>query len=155
MTWTHDTFDDPTWPIVVDGENSRREGDLKSALSAFSTAIAAFTDSTSDRVQVETYICRGVAHAQNGDEDHAISDYSAAIDLDPKRALAYFNRGCAYERVSQEDRAIEDFDRVIELRPDNPDAYIIRGGLLKRRGQLDEAQADFAMVRTINNDTNT
>jgi len=114
------------------------------------TVIAGFTDSTSARVQVETYLCRGVAHAQNGDEDLAITDFSAAIHLNPKRALAHFNRGCAYERVGQNDLAIEDFGRVIELQPENPDAYVIRGRLLKRRGQLDGAGRDFATVRSLN-----
>ena len=151
----HKSFDDPTWPIVVDGESMRREGNVQSALRVFNSAVAKFTEFTLDSVQVETYICRGVANAQIGNENEAIADFTTAIQIDANRALAYFNRSCARERLGQYDLAIDDLDRVIKLQPDYAEVYVNRGRLRKRLGQLDDARQDFATVRRINNSSNS
>src|SRR6516162_8875976 len=42
------------------------------------------------------YNNRGIAHADKGDLDRAITDYSAAIRLDPGLAIAYNNRGLVH-----------------------------------------------------------
>ena len=36
---------------------------------------------------------RGWSHAEKGDHDQAIADYTEAIRLDPNYGLAYYNRG--------------------------------------------------------------
>jgi len=49
--------------------------------------------------------------------NQAITDYSKAIELDPKFAKAYYNRSYAYDSINQQDRAVEDFNKAIELDP--------------------------------------
>ena len=41
------------------------------------------------------YYGRGLAKSAKGDQDGAIADFSKAIELNPKLAVAYFNRGLA------------------------------------------------------------
>ena len=47
------------------------------------------------------YINRGHAYINKGDYDRAIADYTEAIRLDPKYAIAYGNRGKAYRQGRQ------------------------------------------------------
>ena len=43
-----------------------------------------------------TYNNRGLAYAEQGDYQQAISDYNLAIQINPQYAKAYGNRGNAY-----------------------------------------------------------
>ena len=65
----------------------------------------------------QTYKDRGIAHYFKNDYDRAIADYTKAIGLDPKYALAYHYRGIAYWRSKEYDRAIGDFIDAIRLDP--------------------------------------
>ena len=57
----------------------------------------------------------------------AIADFSEAIRLNPKDAVAYNNRGVAYYAKSDLDRAIADFNEAIRLDPKDAIAYNNRG----------------------------
>ena len=63
------------------------------------------------------YINRGVAYADKHEYDRAITDYTKAIEIDPRDALAYFNRGNAYRDKGEYDRANADYTRAIEINP--------------------------------------
>jgi tetratricopeptide (TPR) repeat protein len=60
---------------------------------------------------------QGVGPEMWRDYDRAIADYSQAIRLDPKYAVAYINRGISYEAKGDNDRAIADYDQAIRLDP--------------------------------------
>jgi len=51
----------------------------------------------------------------SSDPDRAIADYSEAIRLDPKHAIAYCNRGDGYRSIYDYGRAIADYDEAIRL----------------------------------------
>jgi tetratricopeptide (TPR) repeat protein len=51
------------------------------------------------------------------DWDHAISDCTAALELNPDMKEAYNNRGYAYNGKGFSDKAIADLDKAIELDP--------------------------------------
>jgi tetratricopeptide (TPR) repeat protein len=53
--------------------------------------------------------------ARQPPEAQAIADYTEAIRLDPKYALAYNNRGNAYEKKGEKLKAAEDFARAKQL----------------------------------------
>jgi tetratricopeptide (TPR) repeat protein len=74
----------------------------------------------------ETFNSRGVAYRMKGEHDRAIQDYSQAIKLFPKFAVAYNNRGVAYDKKGEYDRAIQDYEQSIRLKP-SPQAYFNRG----------------------------
>lgn len=60
---------------------------------------------------------RGNAYYAKKDYDRAIADYSEALRLEPKFALAFFNRSSAYRDKGENDRAIEDYIQAILLDP--------------------------------------
>src|SRR5215472_3919275 len=49
--------------------------------------------SESARTRSIAHVGRGIAYLAKGDRDSAITDFTDAIRLDPKNALAYNNRG--------------------------------------------------------------
>jgi tetratricopeptide (TPR) repeat protein len=54
------------------------------------------TESVADRA--DAFINRGNAYSGKGDLDRAIADFSEAIRLNPRHAVAFYNRGVAYYR---------------------------------------------------------
>jgi tetratricopeptide (TPR) repeat protein len=62
------------------------------------------------------YCNRGLAHYRKNETDEALDDFSRAIELDPKTALAYNNRAAIY-------RVRKDYDRAIEADPESRQPY--------------------------------
>jgi tetratricopeptide (TPR) repeat protein len=76
------------------------------------------------------------------DSQRAIADYSEAIRLDPKYAMAYYYRGLAYDYKEEHDRAIADYSEAIRLDPKYAMAYKNRAFSYRRIGRNDLARAD-------------
>jgi tetratricopeptide (TPR) repeat protein len=83
------------------------------------------------------YNNRGVAYNEKRDYEHAIADFSKAIDLDAKLAVAYNNRGLAYHAKGDYERAIADFSKAIDLDPKNACTFTGRSPL--RRARFDSS----------------
>ena len=62
-----------------------------------------------------------------GESDHAIADYTQAIEINPRYATAYFNRGNAVEAKGEHDLAIADYTKAIELTPQDAEVFVRRG----------------------------
>jgi lipoprotein NlpI len=92
----------------------------------------------------------GIAKGRKGDLDGASADFSRAIELDPKYAMAYNNRGIAKEKKGDLDGAIADYSRAIELNPKYASAYNNRGNVFQAKGQFDQAVADFSDTIKLN-----
>ena len=91
------------------------------------------------------------ARLDNGKYDLAIADFTKAIELNPRLALAYLNRGLAYASKGQFDLAITDFTKVIELNPRLAIAYYKRGvAYADGKGQFDHAIADCTTAIELN-----
>ena len=143
------SFDDPGWAVVTQGENERASGNFTDAIATFTSAITDFTPDSPVAAVVETLICRGVAYGQLGQSKAAIEDFSQAIRLNPMRELAYFNRGYTFERQGDFLQAVEDYGRAIELCSTKSDYYLHRCLCRKRLGDLGGARSDFATVRQL------
>ena len=89
---------------------------------------------------------RGNAHYAKGDYDHAITNYSEAIRLDPNDHSAYDNRGSAYSHKGDLDRAIADYERAMRINPQDIKPIYNRGNLYKKKGDFDRALADYNHV---------
>ena len=77
------------------------------------------------------------------DDDKALADYSQAIRIDPRYAVAYINRGLIWYRKNNIDSAIDDYTKSIEINSKDPMAFNNRGNAYKKKGELDNALADY------------
>ena len=68
---------------------------------------------------VEAYELRGGAKRFLRRYLESISDYSKAIELDPKNSYLYFGRGMSYEYLNQNEEALKNFQMSLMLDPYN------------------------------------
>ena len=83
----------------------------------------------------KAYFNRGLAYYDKGQYDQAISEYSKALEINPRYALAYNDRGNAYQSKGQNGQAISDYSKAIELNPKDHKAYNNRGIAYSREGR--------------------
>jgi tetratricopeptide (TPR) repeat protein len=109
---------------------------------------------------------RGTLHAERGEHDKAIADYTDAIRLYPAikasflahhMAGAHNDRAKCYEKVGEQDKAIADYTEVLRIaekgKPDASDvllfeavaaqAHYRRGLCYDEKNQHDKALADY------------
>ena len=90
----------------------------------------------------------GVRYLSEGNYQEAIIAFTAAIEIDPKRAEAFLGRGDTYEKLVDLERAAADYRVALELEP-NADAEI---KLKKWEAELLSAQLQdelWPMVRDL------
>ena len=75
-------------------------------------------------------------------EKRAISDYSMAIKLSPRDAMAHLNRGSTYYSIGRDNDAIRDLTKAIKLDPKEADAYYWRALVYRRMGKAKKADED-------------
>ena len=87
------------------------------ALEYFDKAIAlSYLPINKERL-VEAYDLRGGVKVFLRRYLESISDYSKAIELDPKNSYLYFGRGMAYEYINQNEEALKNFKITVMLDP--------------------------------------
>ena len=87
------------------------------ALEHFDKAIAlSYLPINKERL-VEAYDLRGGVKVFLSRYLESISDYSKAIELDPKNSYLYFGRGMSYEYLNQNEEALKNFKMSLELEP--------------------------------------
>ncbi len=79
-----------------------------------------------------------------------ISEYSKAIEINPKDAYAYFKRGLAKYNSKDYQGAIADWTKAIEINPQYADAYSNRGNAKNGLGDNQGAIADYSKAIEIN-----
>src|SRR5215831_2723818 len=75
------------------------------------TAVAAETSS----MDAEAYNNRGIAYYKQGQNDQAISDYTKALEINPRYAEAYSSRAYAYYYLKDYGRAWDDLYKAQKL----------------------------------------
>ena len=104
--------------------------------------------------QVAAYhLNRGRLQREVGNVDAAISDLSAAILLNPKKATAYCDRAFVWELKGNFDEAEEDYTQAIQIDPACAEAYAGRGRMREWRNRLDDAIADISRAIELRPDT--
>lgn len=66
----------------------------------------------------------GNIHAHNGHLQDAISDYTHALELDPKMATGYVNRGFVLNDLRQAAKATKDFQTALQMQNDYGEAHL-------------------------------
>lgn len=79
------------------------------------------------RCMLSHIINRGLAYAEKGIWDEAISDFGEVVRLDQSSFKAYYHRGLAYAKKGDHDKAISDYTKAIGLDPGYAKAYLNRG----------------------------
>ena len=97
----------------------------------------------SENKEVEAVMSRGEAAFARGDFDHAIQEYSRALEMDPKLYLAAVYVGDMYFRQKKMDQAGEWFARAIQIDRDQEVAYRYWGDSLLMQGKMKEARAKY------------
>ena len=85
----------------------------------------------------------GVRYLSEGNYEEAVIAFTAAIEIDPKRAEAYVGRGDAYVASGETEEnlvaAQADYEMAIELDGTNVDAYLGLANVYIRKGEYDKA----------------
>lgn len=86
----------------------------------------------------------GVRYLSEGNYQEAILAFTAAIEIDPKRAPAYVGRGDAYVRSGETEKnlavARTDYERAIELDETLLDAYLKLAEVYQKQGDEEAAK---------------
>ena len=96
--------------------------------------------------RAQAHLSRGVEWSTKSDYDRAITDYDAALRIDPKLADALHNRGIAWAHKGNPDRAITDFDAGLRLQPKDAGILHSRAVEWAVKGDYTRAMADFDAV---------
>ena len=109
-------------------------------------------DVIEQKIKRETavYLFKGTSYYNKDQYGQAISDYTKAIEINPRYAVAYSNRGRAYDKKGQYDQAIKDFTKAIEVNPRFAGAYYNRGLAYKHKNQYDQAIIDYTKAIKVN-----
>lgn len=138
-------------PAWADIESDKREcigGSGQTKLSACSRLIQSGHLSASNKPVA--YNSRGNAYLNQKQYRRAIQDYSEALRLNPKYALAFYNRGVAYGNLKKLRRAIQDYDAAIRLNPRYANAYYNRGNIYRDLKQYRRAIQDYNQAIRLN-----
>lgn len=92
---------------------------------------------------VEHYLNLGFTHFAEGRLDKAISNFTKAIEIDPRSEIAYTERGHVYVEECQYDEAIEDYTNAIQINTRIAEAYYNRGNTYRMIDQNDLAISDL------------
>jgi tetratricopeptide (TPR) repeat protein len=127
----------PKSQSALEAMQKLRTGDLKGAVKDYSTVIAQNPE------DADSYINRGIAQNELGQNQQAIADYTKALELQPDQLLAYYNRANVYHQLKQYKEAIADYTHIIDLDPNYAYAYANRGATYFQMDKRQEAIADL------------
>lgn len=101
---------------------------LHGQLNSLDQLIAQLNREVAKNPQNADSVCkRATARLYRGDVKGALSDYEAAIKINPSHVPALYSRANIWSAMKNTDRAIEEFTRVIQLEPKHALAYVSRG----------------------------
>lgn len=96
------------------------------------------------------YYYRAVSQAKMKAYTMAISDYSNAIAINPRKSKYFYHRGLAYFQNSNFDEARKDFEKTLTMTGANADIYIKLGFLKQQENDLKGAIADYTKAIELN-----
>ena len=93
---------------------------------------------------------RGQLHVGDGLRDLATSDFSAALEYNPRNWHAVHNRGVSYAQSGQLAEAFDDFNQAIVLNPEHAKAHCNRATLFVQAKDLASALEDYLQAKQLN-----
>ncbi len=116
-------------------------GDLDHAIEDYDRAVA-----YGSTIALEN---RAMARYHAGRFNEAISDYTTAINRDPKNPIFYAHRGLVHAALGETAAANADCDHAISISPRNAHLHDIRGVANTLLRDFDNARQDFATTLTL------
>ena len=91
-----------------------------------------------------------MAYRRQKDIQHALQDYTMALNLKPDMAATFNNRGVIHMDIKQYELALSDFDRAIELDPNNANGFCNRAMVYGYIGDYDKSITESTRATEIN-----
>lgn len=106
-------------------------------------AVEVFTEQIKRNPQdPKSFLCRGAAWSDMGQEDNALGDFTEAILLNPMSSKAFTFRACCWAKKEEVDNAIADYNESVRLDPTDAMVYNNRGILWLQKSEIDQAVSD-------------
>jgi tetratricopeptide (TPR) repeat protein len=102
-----------------------------------------------DRGAVAPYYERGLADLAQGRTDEAVTEYRAAIRLDPGHAAAHRGLGAALKQQGLLDQAVEELRLAARLEPDDAESHRLLGDVGLERREFDDAIAEYSRASSL------
>jgi tetratricopeptide (TPR) repeat protein len=91
----------------------------------------------------DDYLITGVSKYYDGNKQGSLTDFSKAIQLDNRSALAFYQRGYIRNNLGLKQAALTDLSRAIELDPKYTKAYYQRGIIRAETNDNNGAASDL------------
>lgn len=93
--------------------------------------------------KADDFVLAGFDRVSKNDFKGSVTEFTKALNLNPKLALARFWRGACRLLVGDASGAIADLSRTIALNPTKVEAYMYRGSAYAKLGNRQQALADL------------
>jgi len=98
----------------------------------------------------EEYLKSGIDRYELKDYKGSLSDFTLALELNPKYSEAFFYRGLIYgKEFHKYQKALKDFDKAIKYNPEYAEAYLNRGVTYRILDDLKHAVPDWRKARDL------
>ena len=119
----------------------QRSGAHEQAVESFSMYI--MIPGLKPEFAADGYNNRGISQRALNKPNLAYSDYTKAIELNPKKPEYLVNRANASADMKKFDDAMVDYGQAIKIDPNYGQAYAQRGILFSKQSRVDDALRDF------------
>lgn len=116
-------------------------GDYESCVTDLNQAVQ-----KSKKPDYSMYRYKGMCVEGTPNSDGALSDYSMAIQLNPRDAISYYYRAGHFADRGDNESALSDYSAAIQIEPNYILALGSRAMLFDKIGRTDEARKDFARL---------
>jgi tetratricopeptide (TPR) repeat protein len=90
------------------------------------------------------YYTRALAYHNLGQNERAVADCDAALEIESDNPNALFVRAASYQGMAEYAKAIRDYTEVLRLDPAREDALFSRGAAYYSAGEYEQAVDDFS-----------
>ncbi len=136
---------------IMEAYELQNEGKYTEAIAKWQSIVNA--KDVNPELIARAFFSIGFLHAEQNENDQAISAYTQAIALYPKFSEAFNSRGKLKTILENPEDAILDFDEAIRLNPDFAEAWYNRANAKRRLKKHEDAVADYDEANRLSPDS--